>query len=153
MSSLTWFTQPAQPTSTFFPATPSNPPITAKEGAPRKASEQKLPVTEENPFAFPSPEYYTIHPPGSAPSRAKLYALSSPAFAEINNHSAQHDNLAPFAKPVYRLPASCADVWNTVHRLMESKWARGESGEMSAVMKKVLEEVVQDEEKNKGKPA
>jgi hypothetical protein len=155
MSSLTWFTQPAQSTSTFFPATPTNPPLTsAPTPATEPAKEEQIPV---DPFAFPSSEYYTLHPPGSAPSRAKLYALSSPAFTEINNHSTQQHQqsaiLAPFAKPVYRLPASCADVWNSVHRLLQSKWERGESRELSGVMKRVLQEVVQDEEKKKGKAA
>ncbi|KAJ9114674.1 hypothetical protein QFC22_005550 [Naganishia vaughanmartiniae] len=152
MSSLTWFTQPAQPTTTFFPATPFNPPITAKE-PPKAAAAEPLPVVPADPFAFPPAEYYTLHPPSNAPSRAKLYALSSPAFTEIaSHHAAQQDYLvAPFAKPVHRLPASCADVWNSVHRLLESKWARGESGELSGVMKMILQEIVADEEKKKGK--
>lgn len=163
MTSLTWFPQPAaQHTSTFFPATPSNPPITAKEAAQQTAdASPPLPVVTD-PFAFPAREYYTLHPPGHAPSRTKLYALSTPPpFTEITQHSSsssltqqQHDEYpAPFAKPVYRLPASCADVWNSVHRLLESKWARGEPGELSEVMKRVLVDVVEEEEKKKREKA
>jgi hypothetical protein len=154
-----WFT-PTNPSSsadkppTFWPASASNPPLTTPPPAPPQE-----PAPEA--FSFPSDRHYSLHPPGyiyyPTTSQTKIYALAEEdgraAFRDPAQN--QYDWIHPFSSPVYKVPAKCADVWNTVRYVVASKWERGEEGTLSSAMRRALEEVVEEaegkEKKGEGK--
>lgn len=153
-----WFT-PTNPSTTdkpltFWPANASNPPLTTPPPAP---AQKPAP----DPFSFPSEHHYSLYPPGyiyyPTTSQAKIYALAQEddrtAFRDPAQN--QYDWIHPFSSPVYKIPAKCADVWNTVRYVVASKWERGEEGTLSGAMGNALVDVVAEaeekEKKGKGK--
>lgn len=156
MSSLQWFDPSAKPSkaspdmpNTFWPAQSSNPPLIT----PPKATPAPPPA---DPYAFPSGDYRSLHPPGyiyyPTTSQVKIYALSTEEDRQAFQDPAQnrYDWIHPFSSPVYKVPAKCADVWNTVRYVVAGKHERGEDGQLSAAMRRTLVEIVEEED-GKGK--
>jgi hypothetical protein len=139
---------------TFWPAKHSNPPL-IKPPAPTPAP------PPPDPYAFPSEQYHSLHPPGyiyyPTTSQAKIYALSSEEDRQAFQDPAQnrYDWIHPFSSPVYKVPAKCADVWNTVRYVVAGKHERGEDGQLSEAMRRALVDLVEEEngkeKKGKGK--